>query len=141
MDQFQRSLAVIIGIQDYSNHIPPLQTPIRDATRLAQVLADEHGYETLVLTEQVTLARLRTLLESELPNRLDKNDRLLVYFAGHGVALTDENGPAGYLIPQDANAAEPAGFLPMAEVQQALENLPCRHVLIILDCCFAGAFR
>uniref|UniRef100_UPI004056D460 nSTAND1 domain-containing NTPase n=1 Tax=Candidatus Electrothrix sp. TaxID=2170559 RepID=UPI004056D460 len=29
----------------------------------------------------------------------------------------------------------------MTELHEALEALPCRHMLAILDCCFAGAFR
>ena len=29
----------------------------------------------------------------------------------------------------------------MARVRQALEALPCRHLLVVLDCCFAGSFR
>jgi hypothetical protein len=29
----------------------------------------------------------------------------------------------------------------MAQINQALLELPCRHFLGILDCCFAGAFR
>ena len=29
----------------------------------------------------------------------------------------------------------------MAEFQEALDRLPCRHLLVILDCCFAGSFR
>src|SRR5262249_15347103 len=33
------------------------------------------------------------------------------------------------------------GFLPMHVVNRLLARLPVRHVLIILDCCFAGTFR
>jgi hypothetical protein len=29
----------------------------------------------------------------------------------------------------------------MTELSVCLERLPCRHLLLILDCCFAGAFR
>ena len=29
----------------------------------------------------------------------------------------------------------------MAELQDALQALPCRHLLLVLDCCFSGAFQ
>ncbi|MCG8363795.1 MAG: hypothetical protein MJA27_10755 [Pseudanabaenales cyanobacterium] len=37
-----------------------------------------------------------------LPPLIETSDRLLFYFAGHGIALNGEDGPEGYLIPQDA---------------------------------------
>src|SRR5262249_4750636 len=60
---------------------------------------------------------------------------------GHGIALDGDDGPAGYLVPQDGRREERGSFLPMTELNAWLERLPCRHLLLILDCCFAGAFR
>ena len=146
IDQFQSSLAVVIGIDAYGGGIPPLTTAVNDATRLAELLRTAHGYETLLLTEPatgqpVTRERLRTLFTAELPARLGNDDRLLVYFAGHGVALDGDDGPAGYLVPQDAVPGNSASMLPMTDLHAWLTALPCRHMLAILDCCFAGAFR
>jgi uncharacterized caspase-like protein len=76
-----------------------------------------------------------------LPRQVKPNDRLLFYFAGHGIALNGEDGPTGYLIPQDAILGNTQTYLPMTKLQECLENLSCRHFLGILDCCFAGAFR
>ena len=144
--QFEHSLAVLIGIDAYGGGIPPLTTAVNDATRLAELLQAEHGYETILLTEPatgrpVTQERLRTLFTQELPARLGEDDRLLVYFAGHGVALDGDDGPAGYLVPQDAVPSDSASMLPMTDLHAWLTALPCRHMLAILDCCFAGAFR
>jgi hypothetical protein len=146
---FGKSLAVVIGINDYhkgvnnyQNGVPSLQTAVNDAQALAALLADEHGYEVrLLLNDQANRAALVELLEDELPKRLGENDRLLFYFAGHGIALNGDDGPEGYLVPQDARLNELDTYLPMAWVHQALLQLPCRHFLGILDCCFAGAFR
>ena len=91
--------------------------------------------------QPVTRERLRTLFSEELPARLGNDDRLLVYFAGHGVALDGDDGPAGYLVPQDAVPGSSASMLPMTDLHAWLTALPCRHMLAILDCCFAGAFR
>ncbi|HSN75548.1 MAG TPA: caspase family protein, partial [Anaerolineae bacterium] len=146
MTDFTHSLALVIGIDAYDHGIPQLTTAVNDATRLAELLRAEHGYETILLTEPeidqpVTQERLHTLFTKELPARLGDDDRLLVYFAGHGVALDGDDGPRGYLVPQDARPGDSAGMLAMTDLHAWLTALPCRHMLAILDCCFAGAFR
>jgi formylglycine-generating enzyme required for sulfatase activity len=140
--RFNQSLAVIIGINDYRNGIPNLQTPINDAQALATLLQEQHGYEVILLTDSAANRdALLNLLKTELPQRLTEKSRLLFYFAGHGIALNGEDGPAGYLIPHAAQLGDVSTYLPMSEVNQALQNLSCHHFLGILDCCFAGAFR
>ncbi|MCY7277043.1 MAG: caspase family protein, partial [Phormidesmis sp. CAN_BIN44] len=142
VDKFQYSLAVVIGIDDYRNGVPSLKTPVNDAQTLATILKDKHGYEVeLLMNDEANCTALRNLLETELPKRLSKNDRLLFYFAGHGIALNGDDGPEGYLIPSGASLGDVGTYLPMTQVNQALLKLPCRHFLGILDCCFAGAFR
>ena len=66
---------------------------------------------------------------------------MLFYFAGHGIAADGDDGPAGYLVPADADPTDLKTLIPMAELQDALQALPCRHLLLILDCCFSGAFQ
>ncbi|WNZ26225.1 hypothetical protein HJG54_27665 [Leptolyngbya sp. NK1-12] len=143
MPSFQTSYAVVIGISSYQNGISPLQTAVNDAKAIAHALETEHQYTTtLLLDEQATQANLIELLQAKLPQLLSEDDRLLFYFAGHGIALNkDDDGPQGYLIPQDAKLGDSTSYLPMQKVAAALSELPCRHCLVILDCCFAGAFH
>jgi WD40 repeat protein len=54
---------------------------------------------------------------------------------------SNEDGPEGYLVPHDANPTAPDSFLAMREIYEALAQLNCHHLLVILDCCFAGTFR
>lgn len=139
---FGRSLAVVIGINDYTRGIPPLRTAVNDARRLGALLAAEHGYEVIaVLDGAATRARLVSLLKDELPSRVKAGDRVCVYFAGHGVAIDGHDGPNGYLLPVDASRSDEGTFLDMPLVHDALVGLPCRHMLVILDSCFSGAFR
>lgn len=84
-----------------------------------------------------TLANLRELLNLTLPNEVGANDRVLIYFAGHGIACDGEDGPEGYLVPADANREQRTCLLPMTELNEALAKLPRRHLLLILDCDFA----
>lgn len=162
-----RSVALVIGIDTYQ-HIKPLRGAVPDATEIAEVLRTEHHYEVelLVEAEQTTWDSLRkrlTRLVQDCQNgAYSADDRFLFYFAGHGftsepedgldpgLSLSDsaqasdsalQMGPVGYFIPNDAERDSSAKWLPMQEVYAALKQLPCRHQLIALDCCFAGAFR
>jgi hypothetical protein len=70
-------------------------------------------------------------------------DRLLFYFTGHGFAqdvLNNADELVGFFLPQDARPDENT-WLSMLQLHDALIKLPCRHLLILLDCCFAGTFR
>jgi len=139
---FSRSLAIAIGIDQYAHGIPPLGTAVNDARRVADVLVSQHGYETIALFDaDATRARIVTLLKEELPARVGPDDRVCFYFAGHGVALPGDQGPNGYLLPVDAARGDETTYLYMPLVHDALVALPCRHMLVILDSCFSGAFR
>lgn len=144
---FDRNIAVIIGIDDYQNGIHPLSTPVNDATVLADLLKTEYEYQEMVCLfppyKEATLENINELLTETLPNQIrpTEGDRLLFYFAGHGIARNSEDGPAGYLIPQDAQLGKLETFLPMRDLNAALSQLDCHHLLVILDCCFAGNFR
>ena len=142
MPDFDRSLALVIGINNYTNGIPSLQNAVNDAVGLLELLRSKYRYQVWeYLDETATQQNLYQLLEVTLPEKVTKNDRLLFYFAGHGIALNGDEGPEGYLIPQDAKLGDVQTYLPMTHLEECLSKLPCRHFLGILDCCFAGAFR
>ena len=147
---FDRNLAVVIGIDRYnSESIQNLRTPVSDARALADLLETEYEYKSpkakilRLFNEAATLTGLETLLNDTLPNQLKptKGDRLIFYFAGHGIPRNGQDGPEGYLVPQDADSQKQDSFLPMSKVYDALSKLECHHLLVILDCCFAGTFR
>lgn len=139
---FEKSLAIVIGINQYGNGITPLRTAVADAQAVAELLEQQHEYQVIsLLDEQAQLADLITLIRETLPTLLSANSRLLLYFAGHGIAQDGDDGPAGYLIPKDAEPGNVASYLSMVALHDSLTALPCRHFLAIFDCCFAGAFR
>lgn len=140
--EFAHSYALVIGIGAYTNDIAPLHSAAADAGRLADILATRHYYNVTLLTDaQATKAGIQQAL-AQLPGKVGPDDRLLVYYAGHGQTdQTQDGDEALNLIPQDADRAHTAGWLPYSEVIATLDQLPCRHFLFILDCCFAGSVR
>lgn len=150
-----RSFAVTIGINNYINELPLLETAVNDARELGNILTEKYQYQVLPLLDtDATHSGLTSLLndfaQQQLPLpdgskvKIEADDRVLFYFGGHGIALDgleNGNGPVGYLIPQDAQRDDQNTWLCMHLLHDALLKLPCRHLLIILDCCFAGSFR
>ncbi|WP_226588560.1 nSTAND1 domain-containing NTPase [Microseira wollei] len=147
MSNFNRNLAVVIGINNYQNGIAELKTAKYDAEEFAKILATDYQYQVELITDdtecQPTLQNIKYLIEEKLPKQIKPTDKdcLIFYFAGHGTPLDSDLGPAGFLLPQDANLREPQTFLSMRALHDALAALSCRHLLVILDCCFAGTFR
>ena len=135
---FSKSRAYIIGINAYQ-HISPLSTAVNDARMIATVLERRQGFEVSLLTDPGAVD-IRRLLQ-EMSETVTASDRAFFYFAGHGIAEDSEGGPAGYLVPADADPVNSASMIPMADLHAALNALPCRHLLVVLDCCFSGAFK
>jgi len=146
MNEFTNSWAYVIGIDDYQQQhgIPQLRTAINDAAQISTVLEQAHGYHVRRLPRggvQATLTEIRHLLNITMRDDVGEHDRVFFYFAGHGKALDGEDGPVGVLVPQDARLEDKSSFLLMTELHDALAALPCRHMLLMLDCCFSGSFR
>ncbi|MHC0068392.1 nSTAND1 domain-containing NTPase [Nostoc sp. UIC 10890] len=157
MAKINRSLAIVIGIDQYT-HIRKLKSAVNDAKEIADVLEKRYKYKVLRLLDgEATNENLSHLLknlahETNETNKtiqigderiqVGKSDRILFYFAGHGfpeeTEESEDGKPAGYLMPQDSQQNDKRTWLSMQKLHDALTNLECRHLLMILDCCFAG---
>jgi len=162
---FDTTHVVAIGINNYTRPIAKLENAVNDAETICRLFSKENllSREDVehykLLDEQATLCKIRQYLKSlktKVENKEEKNDRLILYFAGHGIALPMEvvqnatanksearpsNKPQGYLIPQDAEYGKSETYLSMSEFIKLLSDIQCRHCLIILDCCYAGAIK
>ena len=115
---------------------------MRDATAVASLLESRHHYQVTTLLDSAATAAAITGSLDSLRDRLTPESAFLLYYAGHGIAHGDgSDGPRGYLLPADATRADEGTWLAMADLVKRFEPLTCRHMLIVLDCCFAGAFR
>lgn len=151
MSIINRSLAIVIGIDQYK-HIPKLKNAVADAQSMASVLKNMYGYEVLILLNQRATKEGLDELVTNLTNKtiqferqtieVKPTDRVLFYFAGHGFAEeaqdSEDGKPAGYFMPQDAEDGNSNTWLSMQNVYEAFTGLDCHHLLMILDCCFAG---
>lgn len=152
---YTNSHALVIGISHYG-FLPKekwLDYAAKDASDLRDLLIRSYGFLpeniTVLLNEQATKASIEAALATLTDdNRVKREDRVLVFFSGHGqtVKLTN-GGDMGFLIPYDAKVdlAHPenrgpylASCLPMDHVWSYLQASPAKHSLLLADACYGG---
>ncbi len=147
---FDKSHAFIIGINEYQN-TTRLKTAVGDAEAVAERL-ERHRFQVhhLLLDAAATKEGIEELFNVEIPRIINKdkvaneevaNARLILYFAGHGIAFDSEVDPNGFLVPVDGDLDNQDSLVAMHTLKEAMDSWNCRHGLLIMDCCFAGAFR
>jgi uncharacterized caspase-like protein/peptidoglycan/xylan/chitin deacetylase (PgdA/CDA1 family) len=145
---YANSWAILVGIDDYKKW-PRLQYAVRDAEGVGEVLVQKFGFSPeRVITlknEQATragiLGAFHDLLErGKNVGGLQPNDRVFVFFAGHGATRKLSSGrDLGYIVPYDADPDNLAtGAIPMTEIQNIAESLPAKHELFVMDACYSG---
>ncbi|WP_426210842.1 polysaccharide deacetylase family protein [Massilia sp. TWP1-3-3] len=141
---YANSWAIVIGIDDYPKW-PKLQYAVRDARGVRQTLVDKFGFapERVVALENAAATRsgiLAAFHDRLAHGGVQKNDRIFVFFAGHGATRHLSSGrDLGYIVPYDSDPAQFAtDAIPMTEIQNIGESLTAKHVLFVMDACYSG---
>jgi uncharacterized caspase-like protein/peptidoglycan/xylan/chitin deacetylase (PgdA/CDA1 family) len=145
---YANSWAILVGVDEYKKW-PRLQYAVRDAEGVGQVLVQKFGFAPeRVITlknEQATragiLGAFHDLVErGKSTGGLQPNDRVFVFFAGHGATRKLSSGrDLGYIVPSDADPDNLAtDAIPMTEIQNIAESLPAKHELFVMDACYSG---
>ncbi len=145
--------AVIIGVGKYeASSIPGLQYTVTDAEAIYQTLTTAGGFKkehVLLLTDKTerkpTLRNIKWALGTFLGRSAQRDDTVVIYFAGHGAPEVDtrgieRDGLAKYLIPNDADPDDLySTALPMDELQTIFGRIEAERVVVLLDACYSGS--
>ncbi len=138
IDPFGRYYALLIGIQEYTyESVNDLEHPISDALRLKELLQEQYTFDANrieVLKNPDRKAIIKAL--DELAERIESNDNLLIFYAGHG--YWDERFNQGYWLPSDANWKDRSGWISNSTISDYLRGINARHTLLLSDACFSG---
>lgn len=136
------SAALVIGISSHQTPTWNLPSSVADDARDFHALLTDPQYcafntnnVQMLLDQAASLAALRQALEA-LAKRCDRDSTVLIYYSGHGGRLAGAG--EGYLIPADVGTNLEESALSSTEFSQALQAIPARRVVVILDCCHAG---
>ncbi|MBI3404197.1 MAG: tetratricopeptide repeat protein [Acidobacteria bacterium] len=94
------------------------------------------------MNQDATRENILSLLGDKLSNSelVKKEDRVLVFFAGHGATRKLPSGrDLGYIIPVDADVSNYQGrSISMTNFQDIAEAIPAKHLLFVMDSCYSG---
>lgn len=138
--------ALIVGVGKHI-HIPESDLPGIDLDiDMARDIASMMGFEnvTLLKDQQATLDNVRKALAG-LAQGAGANDRVLIYFSGHGMQVPDDSGDEAdkmdeALVMSDARSegGKVVGVLLDDEFDKALARIPAAQVTVLIDACHSG---
>ena len=140
---YRDSHALIIGIDQYQRW-PRLQHAGRDAKAMQETLQTRFGFRAenvkLLLDGEATRANILRALNKLSGKELKRDDRVFVFFAGHGSTRKLPSGrEVGYVIPVDAGLDDlQTDAIAMPQLQELGEALPAKHALFVIDACYSG---
>src|SRR5471032_1750021 len=141
---YGNSWAIVIGIDDYAKW-PKLQYAVRDSQSVRQTLVEKFGFasERVVALKNAEATRagiLGAFHDTLAHGAVAKNDRIFVFFAGHGATRKLSSGrDLGYIVPYDSDPNQfDTDAIPMTEIQNIAESLTAKHVLFVMDACYSG---
>ena len=142
---YRESWAAVIGIDDYQTW-PKLRYAVNDAQAVRDVLIQKYHFKPEnvfgLFDKDATREKILSLLGDKLanPDMVKHDDRVFVFFAGHGATRKLPSGrDLGYIIPVEAGINDYQGqAISMSNFQDISEAIPAKHLLFVMDSCYSG---
>ena len=134
-----QSWAVVIGINDYKT-ARRLSYAVSDASAMADLLTKQGFTVTTLYNRQATRQNILREIGTNLLMKVGPEDRVLIYFSGHGKDLKVGRGARrGFLLPVEAVEQDlDATAISMSRIRDLAAGMPAKHVLFIVDACYGG---
>ena len=123
-----------IGINTYKN-FTRLNNAVKDVEDISNILVENYYFEQigLLCDDEANRRNIINHLNG-LRRKIKEEDRLLIYYSGHGQL---EDG-RGFWIPVDAEDDNVASLISNADVRDIIHSIKARHILLISDSCFSA---
>ena len=132
--------ALLVATGEYADaRLSRLRSPEQDAERLADVLKDHKigGFDDVEVLHDKTDSQVRAALDQILSDR-DRDDLVLIYFSCHG-QVTDQQRLYFACSNTDYDHLA-SSSIARSYLNELMEDCPAAGRILILDCCFSGAF-
>jgi hypothetical protein len=136
-------IALLIGVSEYQAGFTPLPKVRQDLEAMHRALQDHQteGFDQIKVLRDPDLQTMRDGIE-DLFTGCSREDVVLLFFSGHGIK--DDQGRLYFATRDTRKAANGelrrATAVESGFVQEMMNNSRCKRQVIILDCCFSGAF-
>lgn len=133
--------AVVIGIERYRRDLPNVNFASHDAKVVREYLTKRLGFSeqnvVSLINDHAAKSDMEKYLEYWLPEHVDNDSTVLIYFSGHGAPNLKTN--EGYILPYDGDPTylDGTGYS-LKRLYETLEKSPAKEVVVMLDSCFSG---
>jgi hypothetical protein len=135
----ERRMALLIATDTYTDPtFSKLLAPQADAEALGSVLRDRRIGDYQVATLHNAAAHeINTAIEAMFAEA-GREDQLLLYFSGHGVK--DDACRLHFITRNSDSRLLASTAVSAVFVRDQMDRTTSRRVIVLLDCCYAGAF-
>jgi uncharacterized caspase-like protein len=136
---YYKSWGVVIGIENYLL-APKVPGAVEDAKAVAEALR-KLGFEEVVelYDKDASSRRLQQTLVDFLPRKVGRQDRLVIYFAGHaGITQSASGKDLGYLVPWDAQPGNVSKAVTFEQLKEFSHRSASKHTLFLFDTAVRG---
>jgi hypothetical protein len=145
--------ALIVGVGDYADpqvsDLPGIDLDVDMMLEVAERLGFQSDQIKTLTNQEATYSGFKRAFEQWLINGTQAHDRVLLYFSGHGTRVPDDNGDEDdesdeALVLHDTRVVQGVQgpglerMLRDDEFSTLLQQIPSRHVLVLVDACHSG---
>jgi uncharacterized caspase-like protein len=133
-------VALLIGVSEFADAaLSSLPAALRDINAVQAVLnhAETGGFDTVRLLENPDRAWMEEAIDALFRDR-QKDDLVLLYFSGHGIK--DDTGRLFLATRITEKHRLRTTAVAASFVHDVMTSSKSRRQVVILDCCFSGAF-
>ena len=136
---YYKSWAVVVGIDNYLL-APKLSSAITEAKAVAEAFRELGFEEVLELYDKdASQRRLKSILTEYLPRKAGRQDRVVIFFAGHAGTGKDMRGKEiGHLVPWDAQVNNAAKSVTLDDLKDFSRRVMSKHTLFLLNAGVSG---
>ncbi|MBN1180976.1 MAG: caspase family protein [Bacteroidales bacterium] len=137
---YGKTYALFFVTNEYDDpFVSDLINPVFDGNTIKDELKNNYG-ANVELIANPGLDEMVSKLRDYASLKYNPNDKLVIFFAGHGIF--DDVFKEGYIIARDSKYADESklSYLSHSNLRTIVNNIPCDHILLVLDVCFGGTF-
>ena len=131
---YYKSWGLVIGIENYAV-APKMPGAIERGKEVAGALRRLGFDEVIELYDKdAGSKRLLQMLTDYLPRKVGRQDRVVLFFAGHaGVTSENPGKELGYLVPWDAQLTNATKSVTVDHLKEFSRRIASKHTLFLLD--------
>ncbi len=151
-DAMAENRALLIGVGNYKNpqyNLPGIDLDLNIMKDVARYMGYKPSQIKVLRNRQASLANTMITMENWLVKGVGANDRVLLYYSGHGTNVPDQNGDEAdqqdeVLTMYDLkvvnvdNKPSLKGVMLDDDLNRILGQIKSRQVLVLVDACHSG---